>query len=62
MDPKMSTCFNFADAFVIRDALIIGSAIGNSQYWQIFSHRLSDRYVHQISSRSDIIGGQSQVY
>ena len=42
------------------DAPIIGSVIGNADYRLIFSYRLSDRYVYQISSRSDIICGQSQ--
>ena len=46
--------------FIIRDAPIIGSVIGNADYRLIFSYRLSDRYVYQISSRSDIICGQSQ--
>ena len=45
---------------VFRDAPIIGSVIGNADYRLIFSYRLSDRYVYQISSRSDIICGQSQ--
>ena len=45
-----------------RDVPIIGSAIGNGLYWLVFSYRLSDRLVYEISSRSDIIGGQLQVY
>ena len=36
-----------------RDVPIIGSAIGNCLYRLIFSYRLSDRFVYQISSRSD---------
>ena len=43
-------------------APIIGLAIGNTLYRLIFSYRLSDWYVCQIASRSDIIAGQSQVY
>ena len=43
-------------------APIIGSAIGNTLYRLIFSYRLSDRYMCQITTRSDIIAGQSQVY
>ena len=46
----------------IGDAPIIGSAIGNTLYRLIFSYRLSDQYVYEISSRSDIIGRQLQVY
>ena len=41
-----------------RDVPIIGSAIGNDLYRLVFSNRLSDRLVYEISSRSDIIGGQ----
>ena len=33
-------------------APIIGSAIGNTLYRQVFLYRLSDRYVWQITSRS----------
>ena len=40
-------------------APIIRSPIGNTLYRLIFSYRLSDRYVCQITSRSDIIAGQS---
>ena len=39
-----------------RDVPIIRSAIGNTLYRLIFSYWLSDRYVYQISSKSDIIG------
>ena len=45
-----------------RDVLIIGLAIGNGLYRLVFSYRLSDLLVYEISSRSDIIGGQLQVY
>ena len=50
----------YKDTVNSRDAPIIGSVIGNADYRLIFSYRLSDRYVYQISSRSDIICGQSQ--
>ena len=35
---------------------------GNGLYWLVFSYRLSDQFVYEIFSRSDIIGGQLQVY
>ena len=40
------------------DVPIIGSAISNGLYWLVFSCWLSDQLVYEISSRSDIIGGQ----
>ena len=39
----------------IRGVPIIGSAIGNTLYWLNFSYQLSDQYVYQIASRSNII-------
>ena len=60
----MSCQDSFTTYFVVlsRDVLIIALTINNSLYRLIFSYRLSDQYVYQISSRSDIIGGQSQVH
>ena len=59
---KQEWCYDYVPCANInsRDAPIIGSVIGNADYRLIFSYRLSDRYAYQISSRSDIICGQSQ--
>ena len=52
----------YVSSTVNLDVPIIGLAIGNGLYRLVFSYRLSDWLVYEISSRSDIIGGQLQVY
>ena len=53
---KIKFLYTLVDCFIrimylcIKDVPIIGSAIGNGLYRLVFSYRLSDRLVHEISS------------